>query len=127
MAKYMARGWSGLRKGGKLQADVEAKSDAAKKAARRKKLEQVTADNLRRVQRGKKPRTVSKADIERRFRASQSIDRQIRHYQGKVAEMRDKARKVEESKTGNVKARDTYLQTAKEYQKKIKALQARKK
>lgn len=125
--RYMGRGYKGTRGRPSLRRDLEKLTDAAKRR-RRKKLERTTQDNLKRVfKEGKKPRTIARSEVERELRAGRSIERRIRHYQDKVAEMRQRAAAVKRSGTGNVKAQKTYLRTAKEYQEKIRELRAEKK
>lgn len=118
----MGRGWSGTRGRSQLQKDLAGMSDSAK----RKRLEQTTTDNLKRLKTGKPARSVSQHQADKLVRMTQSVDRQIRGYQAKVAELREKAAAVERSGTGNQKAAATYRQAAEEYRHKIKALRAKK-
>lgn len=120
--KYMGRGYSGTKGRPQLQKDLARMSDSAK----RKRLEQTTADNLKRVQTGKSARSVSQYEREKFQRRTQSVARQIRTYQAKVADLREKAARVERSGTGNQKAAATYRQAAEEYLQKIKKLRAKK-
>jgi len=111
-----------------LKKDLEALSDKRKKAARRrKKVEEVAGDNLRRAFAGKKPRSVSQYEAKKLVRASRTIDQRIRAQQAQVAELRTKAKAVTASGTGNVGARDTYLKAAAERLKIIAKLRAKKK
>ncbi len=116
----MPLGWERTRGRPILRKDLRAMTDKAK---RKRKFEANVAENQRRVRRGKKARTLTERDLDK-FR---SRSHRIRRLQAKAADMRVKAKEVERSKTGNVKAAATYRRTAAEYLKQAAALRPRKK
>ena len=101
--------------------DVAAMSDTAK-AARKKKLEDNTRENLKRVKRGKKPRTIAGASAEKVLSHFRTPLERSKRLQAQAAKMSLKAKEVEASGTGNVRAAATYRKTAKGYLKQAQAV-----
>lgn len=118
--KYMARGWSGVKRGSQLEKDLAQLSDREKK----QKLAETTKDNFRRVEKGEKPRSVRQYEADNLMRQIETAQQKIRRYQAKAAELREKAAEVERSGTGNTGAADTYRKAAEEYLARVRDLQA---
>lgn len=111
-------GTIGLRKSPKLAEDVRA-------ALREKKLEAKVAKKQRQIRRGKKTRPLSERAKKRLVRSVQSPARRIRDIQARAADLRERANKVERSKTGNKRAAATYRQAARELLARIPALRVK--
>ena len=109
----------------RLRADIVSLSDKAKKKRKRKSLEEKVAAKQRAIR--KRDRQPASAAVKRGVMSMRSIDRQIREKQARVAELRLKARAVERSGTGNVKAAATYRKAASVVMQQIAALRKRRK
>jgi len=92
-------------------------SDEAK---REKEFEAKVAARQKQIREGKK---LSAQEIEKVLTSRLS---KVRRLQLKAAEMREKAKEVERSGTGNVKAAATYRRAATEYLKQVETLQKKK-
>ena len=108
-------------------------SDAAKAKRRKRrasaataKLETSVKDNKTRQKQGKKPRTIAGAAADKLVDSFRSNTLKAKRLEGQGARMLAKARKVDESGTGNKKAAATYRQTAEGYRKQAEALRRKK-
>ena len=115
---YAGIGATGLRKSPRMAADVRA-------ALREKKLEAKVAKKQKQIRRGQKVRPISERAKKRLVRSIQSPARRIRDIQARAADLRERAKKVERSKTGNKRAAATYRQAASELLARIPALRAK--
>ena len=116
MPKNYGRGTAGLKGRDQLKKDLDKLSDSAK----RKKLEQATAENLKRVQGGKKPRSVEDREFQRISKAARLKD--PAYLEQKIADMKTKAKEADRTK--NTKAAATYRKVVAAYQTKLKALRS---
>ena len=119
MAKYVAQGLSGTKGRPRLRKDILAMRDE-------KKLEGKVAAKQKQIRRESKAPRSSRLTVEGIMAPTRSRQQKIRRLRVKAAQMRNKARKVDESKTGNVKAAATYRRVAAEYLKQAAALQGKK-
>ena len=120
MPKGKPWGYSSIKDSPGDKKAIDAISDASKK---RKRLERVAADNLKRAAQGKKSRSVKQATKDGDLAGKIQITR----YRMKAEMLRTRALQVKQSGTGNEAARKTYLKAAAEYDKKVAALQAKQK
>lgn len=116
---HYGRGSKGLTGRDQLKKDLDKLSDSAK----RKKLEQTTAENLKRVQGGKKPRSVENREFQRISRAARMKD--PAYLERKIADMETKAKEADKSK--NVKAAATYRKVTAAYRARLKTARSAKK
>jgi len=114
--KYMAKGYQGVTKGGRLDADLRGLSDDEK---RRKKLEQDVKPKLR------KTFTTTEDDTSKRMLSATDDKTKIRRWTDKAATLKTQAR--ESRRTGNTKAADTFDRVAKEYIARIAKLKGKAK
>lgn len=106
----------------KRMARLEAKRKRQREAAQKtKQLVTKVAAKQKQIKKKSRVSSVSTRPVTR------GRAQTIRYLQGQAAKMRIKAKEVDESGTGNVKAAATYRRTAKLYLKRVAALQAKSK
>ena len=111
---YVGRGFSGTKGRSQLRKDVLAKRDSAKKEPEKK-----AADKPRKAQ-SVKPSAATKKSVEKRLDKSRSSAQKIRRIQGRVADLRTRAKTA--VRGGHKRAASAYRQAAQELLQRIPAL-----
>lgn len=121
---YAGRGGGSVARTTQMKADVIGMSDEAK---REKAFVENVRENQKRIKTGKKPRTISRVNAERLLQAARTPESRARHFEEYAARMRDAAKKVDASGTGNKAAAARYRLVAKGYIKRAAAARKQKK
>lgn len=122
---YVGMGSRSVPQGGSLDRDIQALSDPAK---RRAAATANAGQNLKAAQTGGDIRSLNDRAADFVMNALKPDPKTnprgyMRDLETRIADMRDKAKEVKRSKSGNIQAEQTYMQVADLLQKKLQAMQ----